>query len=183
MVEVMVSLGVARRVGDRMGSWVGRDGVGGCHFVRDITPRRESHKQGLPAAPHAGNARWWYITELPAETDFSTYQGRQRYSFEILLGVFASVAPVADAAVSVLFLANFSIASFDEEAAPGHLEATLALPLCHRPQTRATGCACTSSPGFWPALPSSSPLRRENCASSLQLSSGATCPCACPHDI
>ena len=40
-------------------------------------------------------------------------------SFDILSGAFASIAPVADAAVSVLFLTDYSIASFDEEAAPG----------------------------------------------------------------
>ena len=56
MVEVMVSLGVVRRVGDRMGSWVDRNGMGGFNFTRDITPRRKPHKQGLPAAPHAGSA-------------------------------------------------------------------------------------------------------------------------------
>ena len=34
VVEVMVSLGVVRRVGDRMGNWAGWEGVGGCRVYK-----------------------------------------------------------------------------------------------------------------------------------------------------
>ena len=59
VVGVMVGLGVVCRVGDRVGSWVGWGGVEWMpsFLTRNITPRWKSHKQGLPATPHADNAQ------------------------------------------------------------------------------------------------------------------------------